>query len=132
MASQYPLNPGNADPREEVDILDIYMITDPGQELLDTLHPDIPPDVPVFVEVALNGVPRGVLALAEIEHDGSNRLAVLGMRGTPGFVDIATQAAVSLARCIGLDGVVAEAMTAAHGRLYRQALRRIGGERSDG
>ena len=123
MASQYPIVPG---------IFDMQVITDPDQELLDTLHPDISPDMPVYVEVSLDGVPRGTMALAGITRDGVDRLAILGMIGAPGFVDIALQTTMAIAKCLGLDGAVAEAMTPAHGRLYRRALRRIGGVLSDG
>ena len=128
MASQYPLVPGNGEPG----VFDMRIITDPDQALLDTLHPDISPDMPVYVEVALDGVPRGKLALTGITDNGMNLVAILGMVGTPGFVDIAMRAAVAIANGLGLDGAVAEAMTPAHGRLYRRALRRIGGVRRDG
>ena len=57
MASQYPIVPDRAN--GEPGVFDIRIITDPDQELLDTLHPDIPPDMPVYVEVSLDGVPRG-------------------------------------------------------------------------
>ncbi len=123
MASQYPLVPGNG----EQSVFDMQVITDPDQELLDTLHPDISPDMPVYVEVALDGVPRGKLALTGITSDGMNLVAILGMIGTPGFVDIAVRATVVMAQRLGFDGAVAEAMTPAHDRLYRQAFRRIEG-----
>ena len=83
MASQYPLRPMD---------LEIRLLLEPDQPLLDTLHPDTPPDMPVYVEVAIDGVTRGKMALAEIEHEGADRLAILGMTGAPGFVEIALQA----------------------------------------
>ena len=128
MASQYPLVPGNGEPG----VFDMRIITDPDQALLDTLHPDISPDMPVYVEVSLDGSPRGAMALTGVTHNGVEQLAILGMTGAPGFVDIAMRAAVAIANGLGLDGAVAEAMTPAHGRLYRRALRRIGGVRRDG
>ena len=123
MASQYPLVPGNGEPG----VFDMQVITDPDQALLDTLHPDTPPDMPVYVEVSLDGSPRGKLALTLITNNGLNLVAILGMIGTPGFVDIAVRATVVMAQRLGFDGAVAEAMTPAHDRLYRQAFRRIEG-----
>ncbi len=123
MASQYPLVSGN----EEPSVFDMRVITDPDQALLDTLHPDIQPDMPVYIEVSLDGVSRGKMALTLITNNGLNLVAILGMIGTPGFVDIAVRATVVMAQRLGFDGAVAEAMTPAHDRLYRQAFRRIEG-----
>ena len=122
MASQYPIER----------VFTIRLISDPDQELLDTLHPDTPPELLVYVEVSLDGIPRGSMALTGVTHDGADRLAILGMTGTPGFVDIAMRAAIVIANHLGLDGAVAEAMTPAHGRLYRRAIERVGGVRRDG
>ena len=123
MASQYPIVPGNGEPG----VFDMQVITDPDQELLDTLHPDVQPDMPVYIEVSLDGVSRGKMALSLITNNGLNLVAILGMIGTPGFVDIAVRATVVMAQRLGFDGAVAEAMTPAHDRLYRQAFRRIEG-----
>ena len=101
MASQYPLEKSTP---LEPGIFDMQVITDPDRELLDTLHPDIQPDMPVYVEVALDGVPRGKLALTGITDNGMNLVAILGMVGTPGFVDIAVRAAVVMAQRLGFDG----------------------------
>ena len=131
MASQYPISsPSSLPPTatsEEPGVFDIQVITDPDQELLDTLHPDTDPDMPVYIEVSLDGVSRGKMALSLITSDGLNLVAILGMIGTPGFVDIAVRATVVMAQRLGFDGAVAEAMTPAHDRLYRQAFRRIEG-----
>ena len=131
MASQYPISsPSSLPPTatsEKPGVFDIQVITDPDQELLDTLHPDTAPDMPVYVEISLDGVSRGKMALSLITSDGLNLVAILGMIGTPGFVDIAVQATVVMAQRLGFDGAVAEAMTPAHDRLYRQAFRRIEG-----
>ena len=134
MASQYPLAPipmagtmSAGDNAPEPGVFDMQVITDPDQALLDTLHPDTPPDMPVYVEVSLDGSPRGKLALTLITNNGLNLVAILGMIGTPGFVDIAVRATVVMAQRLGFDGAVAEAMTPAHDRLYRQAFRRIEG-----
>ena len=132
MASQYPIEPRQSSASGAKRVYDIRLITEPDQVLLDTLNPDTPPDVPVYVEVSLDGVPRGTMALAGITRDGVDRLAILGMIGAPGFVDIALQVTMAIAKGLELDGAVAEAMTPAHGRLYRRALRRIGGVLSDG
>ena len=129
MASQYPIEP-RCD--GTMHAYHIRLITEPDQALLDTLHPDVPPDMPVYVEVALDGVPRGSMALAGITSDGVELVAILGMIGSPGFVDIALQATVVIAKGLGLDGAVAEAMTPSHGRLYRRALKRIGAVSDDG
>ena len=85
------------------------------------------PDMPVYIEVSLDGVSRGKMALSGITNNGLNLVAILGMIGTPGFVDIAVRATVVMAQRLGFDGAVAEAMTPAHDRLYRQAFRRIEG-----
>ena len=131
MASQYPISsPSSLPPTatsEGPGVFDIQVITDPDQELLDTLHPDTEPDMPVYIEVSLDGVSRGKMALSLITSDGLNLVAILGMIGTPGFVDIAVRATVVMAQRLGFDGAVAEAMTPAHDRLYRQAFRRIEG-----
>ena len=137
MASQYPLAPipmagtmsvgDNVPGNGEPGVFDMQVITDPDQALLDTLHPDVPPDMPVYIEVSLDGVSRGKLALTGITDNGMNLVAILGMIGTPGFVDIAVRATVVMAQRLGFDGAVAEAMTPAHDRLYRQAFRRIEG-----
>ena len=132
MASQYPISspsslPPTATTSEGPGVFDIQVITDPDQELLDTLHPDTAPDMPVYVEISLDGVSRGKMALTLITNNGLNLVAILGMIGTPGFVDIAVQATVVMAQRLGFDGAVAEAMTPAHDRLYRQAFRRIEG-----
>ena len=132
MASQYPISspsslPPMAKTSEGQGVFDIQVITDPDQELLDTLHPDTEPDMPVYIEVSLDGVSRGKMALSLITNNGLNLVAILGMIGTPGFVDIAVRATVVMAQRLGFDGAVAEAMTPAHDRLYRQAFRRIEG-----
>ena len=131
MASQYPISsPSSLPPTatsEAPGVFDIQVITDPDQELLDTLHPDTDPDMPVYIEVSLDGVSRGKMALSLITNNGLNLVAILGMIGTPGFVDIAVRATVMMAQRLGFDGAVAEAMTPAHDRLYRQAFRRIEG-----
>ncbi len=137
MASQYPLehrspSGDNASgtmqsTSREPGVFDMQVITDPDQALLDTLHPDVQPDMPVYIEVSLDGVSRGKMALSLITNNGLNLIAILGMIGTPGFVDIAVRATVVMAQRLGFDGAVAEAMTPAHDRLYRQAFRRIEG-----
>ena len=132
MASQYPISspsslPPTATTSEGPGVFDIQVITDPDQELLDTLHPDVQTDMPVYIEVSLDGVSRGKMALTLITNNGLNLVAILGMVGTPGFVDIAVRATVVMAQRLGFDGAVAEAMTPAHDRLYRQAFRRIEG-----
>ena len=54
MASQYPISspsslPPMAKTSEGQGVFDIQVITDPDQELLDTLHPDTEPDMPVYM-----------------------------------------------------------------------------------
>ena len=132
MASQYPIEPRQSDASGAEHVFTIRLISDPDQALLDTLHPDVPPELPVYVEVALDGVPRGAMALTGITHDGVELVAILGMIGSPGFVDIAMRATMEIARGLGIDGAIAEAMTPAHGRLYRRALKRIGAVSDDG
>ena len=41
MASQYPISPMAGDNAPEPGVFDMQVITDPDQELLDTLHPDV-------------------------------------------------------------------------------------------
>ena len=132
MASQYPIEPRQSYASGTKRVYDIRLITEPDQALLDTLHPDTPPELPVYVEVSLDGSPRGAMALTGVTHDGVERLAIIGMTGAPGFVDIALQATMAIAKGLELDGAVAEAMTPAHGRLYRRALKRLGGVKRDG